>query len=33
LITVLEGGYHLEVLAECVEDHIRMLLDIPLNHF
>jgi acetoin utilization deacetylase AcuC-like enzyme len=33
LITVLEGGYNLEVLAECVEDHIRLLMDIPLNHF
>jgi acetoin utilization deacetylase AcuC-like enzyme len=33
LITVLEGGYNLEVLAECVEDHIRMLMDIPLDHF
>jgi acetoin utilization deacetylase AcuC-like enzyme len=31
LITVLEGGYNLEVLAECVEDHIRMLLDLPLD--
>ena len=25
LITVLEGGYNLTVLADCVEDHIRML--------
>ncbi len=33
LITVLEGGYNLEVLEECVEDHVRMLLDIPLAHF
>jgi acetoin utilization deacetylase AcuC-like enzyme len=33
LITVLEGGYNLEVLAECVEDHLRILLDIPLDHF
>ncbi len=33
LITVLEGGYNLEVLAECVEDHIRILMDIPLDHF
>ncbi len=33
LITVLEGGYNLEVLAECAEDHIRMLLDIPMDHF
>jgi acetoin utilization deacetylase AcuC-like enzyme len=33
LITVLEGGYNLEVLAECVEDHIRMLMGIPLDHF
>jgi acetoin utilization deacetylase AcuC-like enzyme len=33
LISVLEGGYNLEVLEECVEDHIRLLLDIPLDHF
>ena len=33
LITVLEGGYNLEVLEECVEDHVRLLLDIPLDHF
>jgi len=33
LITVLEGGYNLEVLAESVEDHIRLLLGIPLDHF
>ena len=33
LITVLEGGYNLEVLEECVEDHLRILLDIPLDHF
>jgi acetoin utilization deacetylase AcuC-like enzyme len=33
LITVLEGGYNLEVLEECTEDHIRLLLDIPLDHF
>jgi acetoin utilization deacetylase AcuC-like enzyme len=33
LITVLEGGYNLEVLAECVEDHIRMLMGIPHDHF
>jgi len=33
LITVLEGGYNLEVLEECVEDHLRLLLDIPLDHF
>jgi acetoin utilization deacetylase AcuC-like enzyme len=26
LITVLEGGYNLEVLADCVEDHLRILL-------
>jgi acetoin utilization deacetylase AcuC-like enzyme len=32
-ITVLEGGYNLEVLEECVEDHLRLLLDIPLDHF
>jgi len=32
LITVLEGGYNLEVLEECVEDHLRILLDIPLDH-
>ncbi len=33
VITVLEGGYNLEVLEECVEDHLRILLDIPLDHF
>jgi acetoin utilization deacetylase AcuC-like enzyme len=33
LITVLEGGYNLEVLEECVEDHLRLLLDIPFAHF
>jgi acetoin utilization deacetylase AcuC-like enzyme len=33
LITVLEGGYNLEVLEECTEDHLRLLLDIPLDHF
>jgi acetoin utilization deacetylase AcuC-like enzyme len=33
LISVLEGGYNLEVLEECVEDHLRLLLDIPLDHF
>ena len=33
LITVLEGGYNLEVLEECMEDHVRLLLDIPLDHF
>ena len=33
LITVLEGGYNLEVLEECAEDHVRLLLDIPLDHF
>ena len=32
LITVLEGGYNLEVLEECVEDHLKILLDIPLDH-
>ena len=26
LITVLEGGYNLAVLADCVEDHLRLLL-------
>lgn len=26
LITVLEGGYNLTVLADCVEDHLRLLL-------
>ncbi len=26
LVTVLEGGYNLEVLADCVEDHLRLLL-------
>ena len=33
LITVLEGGYNLEVLAECVEDHLRLLMGIPYDHF
>jgi acetoin utilization deacetylase AcuC-like enzyme len=33
LITVLEGGYKLEVLEECVEDHVRLLLGIPFDHF
>ena len=33
LITVLEGGYNLEVLEECTEDHVRLLLDIPWDHF
>jgi acetoin utilization deacetylase AcuC-like enzyme len=33
VITVLEGGYNLEVLEECVEDHLRLLLGIPLDHF
>ena len=33
LVTVLEGGYNLEVLEECVEDHLRLLLDIPYDHF
>ncbi len=33
LITVLEGGYNLEILEECVEDHLRILLDISLDHF
>ena len=28
-----EGGYNLEVLEECVEDHLRLLLDIPYGHF
>jgi acetoin utilization deacetylase AcuC-like enzyme len=32
LITALEGGYNLEVLKECVEDHLRILLDVPLDH-
>jgi acetoin utilization deacetylase AcuC-like enzyme len=32
LITALEGGYNLEVLEECVADHLRILLDIPLDH-
>jgi acetoin utilization deacetylase AcuC-like enzyme len=27
VITVLEGGYNLEVLADCVEDHLRLLLE------
>ena len=33
VITVLEGGYNLEVLEECVEDLVRLMLDIPLSHF
>jgi acetoin utilization deacetylase AcuC-like enzyme len=33
LIAVLEGGYNLEVLEECTEDLVRLLLDIPLDHF
>jgi acetoin utilization deacetylase AcuC-like enzyme len=33
LITVLEGGYNLEVLEECTEDHVRLLLGIPRDHF
>jgi acetoin utilization deacetylase AcuC-like enzyme len=33
LIMVLEGGYNLEVLEECVEDQLRLLLDIPFGHF
>jgi acetoin utilization deacetylase AcuC-like enzyme len=33
LITVLEGGYNLEVLEECSEDHVRLLLGIPYDHF
>jgi acetoin utilization deacetylase AcuC-like enzyme len=33
LVTVLEGGYNLEVLEECVEDHLRLLLGIPYDHF
>jgi acetoin utilization deacetylase AcuC-like enzyme len=33
LVTVLEGGYNLEVLEECVEDHIRLLMGIPYDHF
>lgn len=26
VITVLEGGYNLQVLADCVEDHLRLLM-------
>jgi acetoin utilization deacetylase AcuC-like enzyme len=33
LITVLEGGYNLEVLEECSEDHVRLLMGIPYDHF
>jgi hypothetical protein len=29
----MEGGYALGVLEECVEDHVRMLLGIPYDHF
>ncbi|MFZ0052029.1 MAG: histone deacetylase [Desulfobaccales bacterium] len=32
LIAALEGGYNLEVLKECVADHLRILLDMPLDH-
>jgi acetoin utilization deacetylase AcuC-like enzyme len=32
LITAMEGGYNLEVLKECVADHLRILLDSPLDH-
>ena len=28
LITVLEGGYNLEVLEDCVEDHLHILQSI-----
>ena len=28
VVTVLEGGYNLEVLEECIEDHLKMLLGI-----
>jgi acetoin utilization deacetylase AcuC-like enzyme len=33
LVSVLEGGYNLEVLEECVEDHVRLLMGIPYDHF
>jgi len=33
LVTVLEGGYNLEVLEECLEDHVRLLMGIPYDHF
>ena len=33
LVTVLEGGYNLEVLEECAEDHVRLLMGIPYDHF
>ena len=33
LITVLEGGYNLEILEECTEDHVRLLLGIPRGPF
>jgi acetoin utilization deacetylase AcuC-like enzyme len=33
LIMVLEGGYNLQALEECVEDQLRLLLDIPFDHF
>ena len=33
LITVLEGGYNLEVLKECGEDHLKLLLNMPLESF
>lgn len=28
VVTVLEGGYNLEVLEDCVEDHLRLLLGV-----
>ena len=29
LVSLLEGGYHLEALAECVEAHVRVLMESP----
>jgi len=29
IVTVLEGGYNLEVLGDCVEEHIQILTDMP----
>ena len=28
IVSVLEGGYHLEALARCVEHHVRELLEV-----
>ncbi|MDH3789195.1 MAG: histone deacetylase family protein, partial [Xanthomonadales bacterium] len=28
IVSVLEGGYELDSLARCVEDHVRVLMDL-----